>query len=98
MDNEPGTDYYGLMGKLPNTLKNSYQLTPKQKKFAEVMVAKWGMITKAEAAREAGYTPKRDNGASEIGSKLTNPIRILMWLDTLKNLEQQNLLNTIKIN
>ena len=73
MDNGTGTDYYGLMGKLPNTLKNSFQLTAKQKKFAEVYVAKWGMITKAEAAREAGYTPKRDNGASEIGSKLTNP-------------------------
>jgi len=73
MDNGQGTDYYNLMGKLPNTLKNSFQLTPKQKKFAEVMVAKWGQITKAEAAREAGYTPKRDNGASEIGSKLTNP-------------------------
>jgi hypothetical protein len=41
------------MGKLPNTLKSSQHLTPKQKKFAEVMVAKWGQITKAEAAREA---------------------------------------------
>jgi hypothetical protein len=61
------------MGKLPNTLKLSQHLTPKQKKFAEVMVAKWGQITKAEAVREAGYEPKRDNGASELGSKLTNP-------------------------
>jgi hypothetical protein len=63
------------MGKLPNTLKSSFHLTPKQKKFAEVMVAKWGQITKAEAVREAGYEPKRDNGASELGSKLTNPTK-----------------------
>jgi hypothetical protein len=46
------------MGKLPNTLKSSQHLTPKQKKFAEVMVAKWGQITKAEAVREAGYDTK----------------------------------------
>ena len=61
--------YYGCMGKLPNTLKSSHHLTPKQKKFAEVMVAKWGQITKAEAVREAGYTPKRDNGASELAPR-----------------------------
>lgn len=61
------------MGKLPNHLKTSAMLTPKQRKFVDVLVSNWGKISKAEAVREAGYTPKRDNGASEIGSKLTNP-------------------------
>jgi phage terminase small subunit len=61
------------MGKLPNHLKTSAMLTPKQRKFVDVLVANWGKISKAAAVREAGYTPKRDNGASEIGSKLTNP-------------------------
>ena len=61
------------MGKLPNHLKTSAMLTPKQRKFVDVLVANWGKISKAAAVREAGYTTKRDNGASEIGSKLTNP-------------------------
>jgi hypothetical protein len=61
------------MGKLPNHLKTSAMLTPKQRKFVDVLVANWGKMSKAAAVREAGYTPKRDNGASEIGSKLTNP-------------------------
>jgi phage terminase small subunit len=78
------------MGKLPNTLKSSFHLTPKQKKFAEVMVAKWGQITKAEAVREAGYTPKRDNGASELGSKLTNPNKnphVVRYIEKLRAAE-----------
>jgi hypothetical protein len=82
--------YYGCMGKLPNTLKSSFHLTPKQKKFAEVMVAKWGQITKAEAVREAGYEPKRDNGASELGSKLTNPTKnphVVRYIEKLRAAE-----------
>jgi hypothetical protein len=82
--------YYGCMGKLPNTLKLSQHLTPKQKKFAEVMVAKWGQITKAEAVREAGYEPKRDNGASELGSKLTNPNKnphVVRYIEKLRAAE-----------
>jgi hypothetical protein len=78
------------MGKLPNTLKSSFHLTPKQKKFAEVMVAKWGQITKAEAVREAGYEPKRDNGASELGSKLTNPTKnphVVRYIEKLRAAE-----------
>jgi hypothetical protein len=78
------------MGKLPNTLKLSQHLTPKQKKFAEVMVAKWGQITKAEAVREAGYEPKRDNGASELGSKLTNPNKnphVVRYIEKLRAAE-----------
>jgi hypothetical protein len=78
------------MGKLPNTLKSSQHLTPKQKKFAEVMVAKWGQITKAEAVREAGYEPKRDNGASELGSKLTNPNKnphVVRYIEKLRAAE-----------
>jgi len=78
------------MGKLPNVLKASHHLTPKQKKFAEIMVAKWGQISKAEAAREAGYTPKRDNGASEIGSKLTNPNKnphVVRYIEKLRSSE-----------
>ena len=78
------------MGKLPNTLKSSHHLTPKQKKFAEIMVAKWGQTTKAEAAREAGYNPKRDNGASELGSKLTNPNKnphVVRYIEKLRSAE-----------
>jgi len=78
------------MGKLPNTLKTADQLTPKQKRFAEVLVAKWGQITKADAIREAGYTPKRDNGASELGSKLTNPVKnphVVRYIEKLRAVE-----------
>jgi hypothetical protein len=55
------------------------------------MVAKWGQITKAEAVREAGYTPKRDNGASELGSKLTNPTKnphVVRYMEKLRAVEQ----------
>jgi hypothetical protein len=54
------------------------------------MVAKWGQITKAEAVREAGYEPKRDNGASELGSKLTNPNKnphVVRYIEKLRAAE-----------
>lgn len=61
------------MGKLPNVLKTTSQLTPKQRKFVDIYVANFGKISKAQAVRDAGYNPKRDNGAAEIGSRLLNP-------------------------
>lgn len=63
------------MGKLPNTLKSTSQLTPKQRKFVDLYVQNFGQpgFSKAQCARDAGYNPKRDNGAAEIGSRLLNP-------------------------
>jgi phage terminase small subunit len=61
------------MPKLPNVLKTTDQLTAKQRKFVDIYVSNYGKINKADAVREAGYNPKRVNGASEIGSRLTNP-------------------------
>lgn len=61
------------MPKTKNSLKTTDQLTPKQRAFVDILVANWGKMNKADAVREAGYNPKAKNGASEIGSRLTNP-------------------------
>ena len=63
------------MGKLPNTLKATSQLTPKQRTFVDKYVENYAKpgYSKAQAVRDAGYNPKRDNGAAEIGSRLLNP-------------------------
>ena len=63
------------MGKLPNVLKATSQLTPKQRTFVDKYVENYAKpgYSKAQAVRDAGYNPKRDNGAAEIGSRLLNP-------------------------
>jgi len=64
-----------VMPKLPNTLKTASQLTPKQRRFVDLYVENYGKpgFSKAQCVRDAGYNPKRDNGAAEIGSRLLNP-------------------------
>lgn len=61
------------MPKKSNVLKTIHELTPKQRKFVDVLVANWGSITKTDAAKEAGYKSKTKNGLSEMASRLTNP-------------------------
>lgn len=61
------------MPKKANQLKTLHELTPKQRKFVDVLVAGWGNITKTKAAEEAGYKSNTKNGLSEMASRLTNP-------------------------
>ena len=56
--------------KLVRTTKD---LTDKQKRFIDILVMKWGQITKTDALIEAGYTPKTRESAFVLASKLTNP-------------------------
>ena len=60
------------MGKKPNALKTTIELTAQQRKFVDVLVANWGQIKKVDAAEQAGYKSK--NGKPyEIASRLLNP-------------------------
>ena len=61
------------MPKKANSLKTIHELTPKQRKFVDVLVGNWGNISKSKAAEEAGYKSKTKNGLSEMASRLTNP-------------------------
>ena len=56
--------------KLVRTTKD---LTDKQKRFIDILVMKWGQITKTDALLEAGYTPKTRESAFVLALKLTNP-------------------------
>tara|TARA_R110002012_G_scaffold321597_2_gene550038 strand:- start:11568 stop:12080 length:513 start_codon:yes stop_codon:yes gene_type:complete len=47
-------------------------LTNKQKKFIDILVEKWGVITKTDALIEAGYKTKNKESAMVLASKLTN--------------------------
>jgi hypothetical protein len=60
------------MPKKSNQLKTVHELTPKQRKFVDVLVANWGIMLKKDAAKEAGYTSTTKDGLSQIASKLTN--------------------------
>jgi hypothetical protein len=53
-------------------LRTEDDLTLKQKKFVEILVSKWGEITKAEALKQAGYECKEEKYYSDIASKLTS--------------------------
>lgn len=57
-----------------NVLKLASDLTPKQRKFVDILVAKWGNISKADACTEAGYKMANGKKPYEIASKLTNPV------------------------
>ena len=60
------------MGKKPNALKTTIELTAQQRKFVDILVANWGQIKKVNAAEQAGYKSK--NGKPyEIASRLLNP-------------------------
>ncbi len=52
-------------------LRTIDDLTPKQRKFVDILVANWGEITKAEACKRAGYEAKNDKNFSYIGRRLT---------------------------
>ena len=41
-----------------NTLKTMHDLTAKQRKFVDIYVANFGLISKTEAAKQAGYVAK----------------------------------------
>ena len=56
-----------------NVLKTTNDLTAKQRKFVDVLVANWGSMTKADACIEAGYMTKDGSKPYETASKLTNP-------------------------
>lgn len=66
-------EYDAAMPKKANILKTVHELTPKQRKFVDTLVANWGAISKSKAAEEAGYKSKTKNGLSEMASRLTNP-------------------------
>jgi len=56
-----------------NVLKTTSDLTPKQRKFVDILVARWGNISKVDACLEAGYSMTSGKKPYEIASKLTNP-------------------------
>ena len=60
------------MPKKANILKTTSELTPRQRKFVDVLVANWGTITKKEAARQAGYVSETKDGLSQMASRLTS--------------------------
>jgi len=41
-----------------NTIKTMHDLTAKQRKFVDIYVANFGLISKTEAAKQAGYVAK----------------------------------------
>jgi phage terminase small subunit len=61
------------MTKKRNVVKTTADLTPKQRKFVDVLVANWGQMTKADACIEAGFTAPAGKKPYEIASRLTNP-------------------------
>ena len=60
------------MGLKSKQLRTVDDLTLKQRKFIDILVAHWGEITKGEALRRAGYNAKNDKNFSDIASKLTS--------------------------
>jgi|TARA_R100001129_G_scaffold183565_1_gene166317 phage terminase small subunit len=53
-------------------LRTEQDLTPKQRKFIDILVANWGEITKGEALKKAGYECKNNKNYSDIASRLTS--------------------------
>ena len=60
------------MGLKKKELRTEDDLTLKQKRFVDIYVKNWGNITKADAAKEAGFECKNENDYSVIASRLTN--------------------------
>ena len=56
-----------------NLLKTTIELTQKQRSFVDILVANWGKISKVDAARQAGYKSRKEDGPVETASRLTNP-------------------------
>ena len=53
-------------------LRTEKDLTLKQRKFIDILVANWGEITKGEALKRAGYECSSDKNFSDIASRLTS--------------------------
>ena len=53
-------------------LRTEDDLTLKQKNFIQIYVKNWGNITKADAAKQAGFECKNEKDYSTIASRLTN--------------------------
>jgi len=53
-------------------LRTEQDLTPKQRKFIDILVANWGEMTKGEALKKAGYECKNHKNYSDIASRLTS--------------------------
>ena len=70
-------------------LKSFSDLTPKEKKFAELYVENWGQMKKQEIAVLAGYPEK---SASNRASRLTNADRaphVVKYIEFLYNKEKK---------
>jgi phage terminase small subunit len=73
-----------------NTIKTMHDLTAKQRKFVDIYVANFGLISKTEAAKQAGYT---------IASKLTNPNRnphVVRYLEKRLAVERNKYANPLR--
>ena len=53
-------------------LRTEKDLTLKQRKFIDILVANWGEITKGEALKRAGYECSSGKNFSDIASRLTS--------------------------
>ena len=87
------------MPKKANMLKTIHELTPKQRKFVDVLVANWGVISKTKAASEAGYKSDTKNGLSEMASRLTNPTKnphVVRYLEKKLANEEQKYQNKLR--
>lgn len=54
-------------------VRTQKDLTNKQKKYIDILVASWGNITKVDALIQAGYKSKNKDAAMVLASRLTNP-------------------------
>ena len=72
-----------MPGSKSNILKKSDELTPKQKAFAEILVANWGVMTKQEAAKLAGYKVTNSTGA-QLTSEAVSP-HICRYIEKLRS-------------
>lgn len=77
------------MGSKANVLKLSSELTPKQKAFAEILVANWGHMSKQEAATLAGYKVTNSTGAKLTNSEI-NP-HIVRYIEKLRTAEVKSI-------
>jgi len=60
------------MAQIKKIDRSEKDLTPKQRLFVDIMIANWGEITQAEAAKRAKYECKNEADLSAIASRLLN--------------------------
>ncbi len=79
-----------------NTIKTMHDLTAKQRKFVDIYVANFGLISKTEAAKQAEYIAKDPH---TIASKLTNPNRnphVVRYLEKRLAVERNKYANPLR--